>query len=132
LSSQQDIVLIDDRPYGLQQIIEAIPLGRRHLYRVLHYSTFADYRAVHDRRPHVVLLDYFLDLDGVYGAEIVHEIEADVIVAFSSAASGCEAIVAAARERAPQARMPQLYAVRKCKAGQRNDALVELFAKILE
>ena len=127
----RDIVLIDDKPYGLPQIQAAIPPGRRRAYRVLYFSTWTDYRASIEGRPRVVLLDYCLDLDGLYGNEIVHEIEADVIIGFSSALGGSEAIVEAAREHDAWDQVPELYAVQKRRDDKANRPLAALFGRIL-
>ena len=80
------VVLLDDKSYGLQQVLRALPRDAtangdvevRHIDR---WSTWlAD-----PPSPFILLLDYFLDKDGLVGADIVHQIEtATHLVGFSS------------------------------------------------
>ena len=133
-AAPRDIVLIDDKSYGIQQVRDAIPPARRAAYQVVHFSTFEAYEAYEaaiDGRAHVVLIDYFLDLDLCYGSEIVHRIDAEIIVGFSSSLAGSQAIVEAAREHGTWASPPQLFAIRKLKDREPNAALAKLFRQIL-
>lgn len=130
-SAARDIVLIDDKSYGIQQVRDAIPPARRAAYQVIYFSTFEAYEAAIDGRPHVVLIDYFLDLDQLYGSEIVHRIDAEFIVGFSSSLAGSKAIVEAARQHGTWASPPQLFAIRKLKDGEPNAMLADLFRQIL-
>ena len=125
------LLLIDDRDYALPQVEAAIPPHLRALCRLRHLSSFAAYRAEGRPRAKVVLLDYFLDIDGIVGESVAHEVDAEHLVGFSSEESCSRAIAeAAARAHGEQARA-RLHAVRKLPGVDRNRALETLFARIL-
>lgn len=73
------ICLIDDRYYGIPQVINAIPNNIE--YEFFYYDRVA---SIEPRRYDLVLLDYFLDKDDLTGEDIYDTIDADCIIAFSS------------------------------------------------
>lgn len=73
------ICLIDDRCYGIPQIIHAIPSGI--MYEFFYFDRVG---SIEPRRYDIILLDYFLDKDGVTGADIYDTLDAGSIIAFSS------------------------------------------------
>jgi hypothetical protein len=128
---QKEIVLIDDKPYGLQQIKNAIPDSKKGDYRLLHFSSFADYQSQIKHRAWLVLLDFFLDLDQRYGSQVASQIEADIIIGFSSNSWGSEAIIEAVEQQQQEGTRPQLFAIEKLKGVDHNEALAELFSRLL-
>jgi len=127
----RDLLLIDDKTYGLRQIEAAIPDARRREYRVLHMASMAEYRAAGCPRMFVVLLDFFLDVDRTWGHLVAHEVAADHVVGFSSSLEGSQAIAEAVRARSGEAGAPQGQAVRKRKDSDHNPDLDALFATLL-
>lgn len=128
--SMRLVLLIDDRTCGLAQVRAAVPAALRDEVRVEHLDTFAAYRARGRPRAEVVLLDYYLDLEGLRGDEVAAEVRAAHLVGFSSEPHCSRLIIAAARAAAC-ADAPLLHAVRKLPDHDHNAALAELFARIL-
>lgn len=127
----RDLLLIDDKSYGLRQIEAAIPEARRHECTVHHMASMAEYRAAGSPRMHVVLLDFFLDVDRTWGHLVANEIAADHVVGFSSSLEGSQAIAEAVRARSGEVGAPQGHAVRKRKECDHNPDLAALFATLL-
>jgi hypothetical protein len=127
----QEIVLIDDKPYGLSQIKNAIPRHKQDDYKLLHFPTFAAYQQHIKRKVRLVLIDFSLDLDRRYGSQIAAQIDADIIIGFSSKMWGSEVIAEAIAQQREAGDMPQLFAIEKLKETDQNEALNDLFSKIL-
>ena len=127
----RDLLLIDDKSYGIRQIEAAIPAAHRHECTVHHMASMAEYRAAGAPRMHVVLLDFFLDLDRTFGHLVANEIAADHLVGFSSSLEGSQAIADAVRNRSGEPGAPQAHAVQKRKDSDHNPELTALFAAIL-
>ena len=128
---QKEIILIDDKPYGLRQVENAIPHSKKESYRLLHFSTFADYQNQIKHKVWLVLLDFSLDLDRRYGSQVASEIEAEIVIGFSSKSWGSELIVEAIEQERPEGTRPQLFAIEKLKDVEHNEALAELFSRLL-
>jgi hypothetical protein len=128
---QKEIILIDDKPYGLQQIENAIPDSKKESYRLLHFSSFAAYQSQIKHKVWLVLLDFFLDLDQRYGSQVASEIEAEIIIGFSSNGWASEAIIEAIEQQQQEGERPQLFAIEKLKEIDHNEALTELFGRLL-
>lgn len=124
------VLLIDDRDYGLSQVENAVPAELRDQVQVAHLRTFAAYRAAGRPQAEIVLLDYYLDLDGLVGAEVAGEVRTTHLVGFSSEPHCSQLIIDAARASFGAA-APRLHAVRKLPDRDRNPALAALFARIL-
>lgn len=73
------ICLIDDRYYGIPQVINALPKNLE--YEFFYYDRVS---FIEPRKYDIVLLDYYLDKDGITGEDIISKIQADLIIAFSS------------------------------------------------
>lgn len=73
------ICLIDDRCYGIPQVINALTNNLE--YEFFYYDRVA---SIEPRKYDIVLLDYYLDKDGLTGEDIYDTIDADCIIAFSS------------------------------------------------
>lgn len=127
----RELLLIDDKAYGLRQIEAAIPAALRAECTVLHVPSMAAYRAAKMRRVTVALLDFFLEHDRTCGHLVAHEILAEHLVGFSSWPEGSRAIADAVRQRADYAGVPAVHAVHKRKDTDDNRELAALFARIL-
>jgi hypothetical protein len=127
----REILLIDDKPYGLRQIEAAIPPSLRAACNVLYVPSMAAYRAVEKRCVTVALLDFFLEHDRTCGHLVVHEILAEHLVGFSSWPEGSRAIADALRQRPGYSGVPVAHAVHKRKDTDDNPELTALFAHIL-
>lgn len=130
--NQKEIVLIDDREYGLRQIRNAIPETKKVLYKVTYYQSFKDYQSRHLTKPYIVLLDFFLNNDGVYGHKIVNDIDAEIIIGFSSNIKSSKVIAESIRQTSngdEQGR--RAYAIQKLKHADRNPELENLFFNLL-
>ena len=128
---QKEIILIDDKPYGLQQIKNAIPNHKKDEYRLLHFSTFSDYQNHIKHKVWLVLVDFSLDLDKRYGSHIASQIDAEIIIGFSSKMWGSEVITEAIEQQRQGSDMPQLFAIEKLKETDHNEELARLFGRIL-
>ncbi len=111
------IALIDDKTYAIPQVIDALyPWLEQYSF---HY--FPSYRLAVGGYFDVILLDYYLDIDGVVGRDIVGELDAETIIGFSSDMHRSEEIMRAGGH----------YAVEKIGNGAtRNDALQRILAEI--
>ena len=127
--NRKKIVLIDDQDYGLRQINNAIPELKKSLYKVTHYPSFKKYHRRHKTKSYVVLLDFFLGKDGTYGHKIVNEVNADIIIGFSSNKNASLAIVESLLHEREDPR--NVYAVQKLKDSDYNPELTELFSELL-
>jgi len=127
----KEIVLIDDKSYGLPQIQNAIPPHKLDNYTLLHFPTFAAYRQHIKYKVWLVLLDFSLDLDPHFGSHIATQIDADIIIGFSSKMWGSEVIIDAIAQQRATGDRPQLFAIQKLKESDHNQALSDLFSKIL-
>jgi hypothetical protein len=127
----KEIVLIDDKAYGLPQIKNAIPRDKQDDYTLLHFPTFATYRQHIKHKVWLVLLDFSLDLDPHFGSQIAAQVDADIIIGFSSKMWGSEVIIEAIAQQRETGDRPQLFAIQKLKEGDQNEALNDLFSKIL-
>ncbi len=78
--SMLSICLLDDKSYGISQIRNALD-GVVSAYEFRHADRVQ--RAV-SRHWDLLFLDYWLDLDGLTGADVIGDIDADIIIAFSS------------------------------------------------
>ncbi|HRI36670.1 MAG TPA: hypothetical protein PK765_06515 [bacterium] len=74
------ICLIDDKAYGIPQVIRAIPKGIE--YEFFYYDRIADIEYTLDYD--VVILDYYLDKDGKTALDIIDRLAAYPVIAFSS------------------------------------------------
>jgi hypothetical protein len=131
MPTPREIILIDDKSYGLAQIENAIPGDRRSDYAIDHFTSFAAYAEARQGRVFLVLLDFFLDEDATYGNLLVPAIKAEILIGFSSMREGSKAILKAAREQRRRADSPRAFAVQKLKGTDRNPALDALFREIL-
>jgi hypothetical protein len=127
---QKEIILIDDKPYGLQQIKNAIPRHKKGEYKLLHFSTFSDYQDHIKHKVWMVLVDFSLDLDKCYGSHIASQIDAEIIIGFSSKMWGSEVIIEAIEQQRKDSDMPQLFAIEKLKETDHNEELEKLFNRI--
>ena len=127
--NRKEIVLIDDEDYGLQQISNAISELKKSLYKVTYYSSFKKYHRRQKTKPYIALLDFFLSKDGTYGHKIVNDVNADIIIGFSSNKKASLSIVESLlhKREYPQ----NVYAVQKLKGSDHNHELTELFSKLL-
>ncbi len=73
------VCLIDDLCYGIPQLINSIPDDIE--YEFFYCDRVA---AIEPRNYDIVLLDYYLDKDGLTGEDIFDTIHADIIIGFSS------------------------------------------------
>lgn len=128
---QKEIVLIDDKAYGLEQIKNAIPDDKKNEYKVLYFSTFSEYQNQIKRKVWLVLLDFSLDQDKHYGSQIAAQIGAEIIIGFSSKRWGSEVIVEAVEQQREDSDIPQLFVIEKLKDKEYNEELTELFDRIL-
>ena len=128
---QKEIVLIDDRDYGLRQIKNAIPESKKALYKVTYYPSVKEYQSRHLTKSHIVLLDFFLSKDGKYGHKIVNEINADIIIGFSSYMKASLAIIDSVKEEEGDLKKHHVYAVQKLKRSDHNPVLAEHFTEVL-
>ncbi|USN57755.1 MAG: hypothetical protein H6767_05195 [Candidatus Peribacteria bacterium] len=76
------ICLIDDLTYGIPQLINAIPKDFK--YEFFYFSSVKD---INRWDFDIVLLDYYLDKDGITGKEVISKINSSCIIAFSSEGS---------------------------------------------
>ena len=129
--NQKEIVLIDDREYGLRQIRNAIPETKKALYKVTYYPSVKKYQRRHKTKSYVVLLDFFLSKDGTYGHKIVNEIKADIIIGFSSNKKASLAIVESLLHERNDPQNHNVYAVQKLKGSDHNPELTKLFSELL-
>ena len=129
--AQKEIILIDDKPYGLQQIKNAIPGHKKDDYKLLHFSTFSDYQNHIQHKVWMVLVDFSLDLDQRYGSHLAPQIKADIIIGFSSKRWASEVIIEAIKQQRRGDELPQLFAIEKLKEIDHNEELAKLFSRIL-
>ncbi len=129
--AMKEIILIDDKAYGLEQIKNAIPEDRAADYQVLHFSSFQKYKETINHRAFIVLLDFFLDHDQLYGSQVAGQIDADYLIGFSSMMSGSKAIITFLIEIGTVRQMPHLFAIQKLRKAQHNPELTRLFHRIL-
>ena len=73
------ICLIDDRCYGIPQLINGIPNNVQY-----EFFYFDRVQSIEKREYNLILLDYFLDKDNITWADIIDSLNADIIIAFSS------------------------------------------------
>ena len=110
------IALIDDKTYAIAQLFDALAPWTG-LYS-FHY--FPSYRPAVGIHFDCVLLDYYLDIDGIVGRDVVRLLDAETIVGFSSDIRCGEEIVAAGG----------LVAIEKLEKGTlRNEPLREFFGR---
>lgn len=76
------IALIDDHSYGLDQI-RALHTGEE--YRLSYFETFREFASSGEHFD-VVYLDYYLEKDGLTGADVIEEVQrqSKKIIGFSS------------------------------------------------
>lgn len=73
------IALIDDKDFAISQVRKAIPKGVEY-----EFFYFSSYKEAIWKSFDVALIDYYLDLDGVVGEDIVHLIDAKIKIWFST------------------------------------------------
>ncbi len=73
------IALIDDKDYWLDQIKNSIP--KETDFKLYYFSTYKD--AVNSFFD-IIFLDYYLDKDWLTGKDIIHLLDANIIIWFSS------------------------------------------------
>ena len=127
--NRKEIVLIDDQDYGLRQINNAIPESKKNLYKVTHYPSFKKYNRKQKTKPYIALLDFFLSKDGTYGHKIVNEVNADIIIGFSSNKKASLSIVESLLHEREDPR--NVYTVQKLKGSDHNPELTRLFSELL-
>ncbi|MBF0239579.1 MAG: hypothetical protein HQM12_17905 [SAR324 cluster bacterium] len=132
------ILLIDDKPYGLKQIMNAIPPSLEKDWQILYFSSFHEYERQHLGKVGVVLLDYFLDQDQCYGEEVIKQIDTRVLIGFSSHQAMSDRIIRrtthyleSRRNQIDSFEFPRLFSVRKLKESDDNPALAKVFQEIL-
>ena len=72
-----------------------------------------------------------MDLDPHFGSQVAAQIDADIIIGFSSKMWGSEVIIEALSQQQEAGDRPQLFAIQKLKESNHNQALNDLFSKIL-
>ncbi|MGE0431887.1 MAG: hypothetical protein AB7K09_06720 [Planctomycetota bacterium] len=77
------IVLLDDKSYGLEQVRRAIPRDMVDRVELRHIDRWSVWQA-DPPDAFVVLLDYYLDKDGLEGVDVVGQIRATHLIGFSS------------------------------------------------
>ena len=77
------------------------------------------------------LVDFSLDLDRRFGSQVAPQIEAEIIIGFSSKLWGSELIVEAIEQHRQAGDLPQLFAIEKLKDQDHNEALTRLFGRVL-
>ncbi len=115
--NKQQICYIDDLSYALPQVINSIPTGIE--YDFYYYNRITDIEW--EREFDIVILDYYLDKDHKTALDIIERFQGSIIVWFSS-------------EQSCNQKMLQngaLYAAQKIKNTLKNDALIEVFQKIV-
>ncbi len=80
----KQILIIDDKSHALHQVCWSIGSARLPYLTLIHVDSVAALRRNKWIRPSIVFLDFFLDRDGIYGTELLGEIESDVLIGFSS------------------------------------------------
>lgn len=73
------IALVDDKDYGLTQVKNAIPDDVE-----VDLQYFDSYEKALNQHFDIIVLDYYLDKDGVRSQDIINELDADIIISFSS------------------------------------------------
>jgi hypothetical protein len=125
------ILLIDDKPYGLRQIEDAIPESVREECELRYLPSMVAYREAKSPRATIALLDFFLEQDRTFGHLVAHEISAEHLVGFSSWPEGSQSIAEAVRTRPGYSGEPEVHAVTKRKDVDGNPELAALFARLL-
>lgn len=80
----KQILIIDDKSFALHQVCRAIGSARIPYFTIIHIDSVATLRRNKWIQPSIVFLDFFLDRDGIYGTELLGEIQSDVLIGFSS------------------------------------------------
>lgn len=106
-----NIALVDDKQYGIEQIKNSLPSDFSG--KIIWFSSvkkFLSQPEVFD----IVFLDYYLDEDGITGDIVVNDVrpKANIIIGFSSIASGNQKILRAgadfAVEKSPHTKNERL------------------------
>jgi hypothetical protein len=98
-------------------------------YEFIHYESFRDYISdTTKKNKAIVFLDYFLDKDKKTSINFINQIEAEILVGFSSWLEFSDVIKKKATE---SHRFAEVYSVQKIKETLENHQLGELLHKIL-
>ncbi len=126
------LVLIDDQPYGLAQIENAIPPNKRADWEFRHFESWRKFvEEMPAQAVEVALLDFYLEPSEPDGRTMARHIDAHTVIGFSSEFAASQTIAYAAQhERANFIPVARAFAIRKLKASH-NPALADLFKKIL-
>lgn len=79
------IALLDDKIYGLKAIKNSLWEG----IEVEYFSSYKDILWLHFN---ILFLDYYLDIDKVVSKDIIHLLDADIIISYSSV-SACNELM---------------------------------------
>lgn len=82
MNTKYKIAYIDDQSFAIPQVIGAIPEGTN--YDFVYYNRVSDIR---EYDFDLVILDYYLDLDGLKGSDILSRLDGSIVISFSTAAS---------------------------------------------
>lgn len=82
-----EIAFIDDKDYGIPQVLSSIPKWMKYNF---HY--FDSYKKALNKHYDIVLLDYYLDKDFCTWEDIVEKLDFWVLISFSSVDSCNEKI----------------------------------------
>lgn len=74
-----NISLLDDKDYWIRQIITSIPPNLKYDFKY-----FDTYEKIKWHKSDILFLDYFLDKDWLTWVDIIQNLDADIIIWFSS------------------------------------------------
>jgi hypothetical protein len=124
-----DVVVIDDKPHALKQIIYEFPGVSKNHVVFRHFDSIVAFREAGLEEPFVIFLDFFLSRDRDYGTSLIPELKCEHLVCFSSKQEMSDHMKQAVDSDTSN-RIGNAYSIQKLKATIGNPALREVLHEI--
>jgi predicted protein tyrosine phosphatase len=123
------IHIIDDQEQAYKQLVYEFPEGRLKDFIIRHFDSWKQYQAEDPPPADIILLDFFLSKDRMYGRDIITMLRCKYLICFSSKLEMSRAMAETARS-AGIIPSENIFAVQKIKDRIENPHLGELLMQL--
>ncbi len=126
------ITIIDDKYHAIKQIKYCFPSSLVYDFQFIHFETFEKYNSeLSKKKVNMIFLDFFLDKDKLTGNKVIHKLNSEYLICFSSMEEASIGMKNLAIE-INQYDDDKVYSLKKIKETLENIPLRNLLKELLE